>query len=322
MRRTLSTFEIDAILRAIAHRQLGLVTVSQAAAAGIDGGALHRRREAGALVPVFAGVMRLGAVAPTPQQRILAGSLAVPRSMVAATSAAVVHAMPLPSHFVAPTASPIVAVSAGRSTRLHGVIAIRHSFQLPDQPWVATRVATPSATLLLLPRFLDDRLVERCLDHSLAHRLSSVAGMCQLLEQVPSRAVQGRALLSDLLAQRSTGMGHRSGLEQQVGRWLHDAGLRGWKANFRVQVSGGRSVEVDFAWSSQKVALEVSPFFTHGARSTQERDVERRRLLVECGWRTAEAADPDLESRLAFARTVATLRTLLSGPSQAFLSAG
>lgn len=65
-RRKLSAFEIDAILRRIARPQLGLVTVAEAADEGIDGCALARRRESGALVPVFAGVTRLGAVAHRP----------------------------------------------------------------------------------------------------------------------------------------------------------------------------------------------------------------------------------------------------------------
>lgn len=316
----LSTFEIDAILRAIAGRQLGLVTVSQASALGIDAGALHRRRETGALVAVFVGVMRLGGVEPTPQQRILAGSLAMLRSRVEATSAAVVHAMPVPARLISLTAPPIVAVDAGRSGRVNGVVTIRRSFPLPDQPWMTTRVATPAATLLMLPRFVDHAAVERCLDHSLVHRLITVAQMDELVDRTPSQAVHGRKLLVALLAERSVGNGHRSGLEQKVARWLRDAGLRGWTANYRVPVGAGKIVEVDFAWPARRVALEVSPFFTHGARATQQRDVERRRLLVQRGWRIAEAADPDLESRLAFAPTVATLEALLIG--DAFLSAG
>ena len=44
------------------------------------------------------------------------------------------------------------------------------------------------------------------------------------------------------------------------------------------------------------VALEVSPFFTHGSRAAQERDAERRRLLAAQRWLTVEATDPDLVS--------------------------
>jgi len=78
-----------------------------------------------------------------------------------------------------------------------------------------------------------------------------------------------------------------------------------------VPVGGGRTVEVDFAWPDAKVALEVSPFFTHGSRVAQDRDIERRRLLTAERWLTVEASDPDLESRHAFDRCITTLCDLL-----------
>ena len=93
----LPSSEIDARLRSVGLRQLGLVTVADATRAGVDKHALARRRESGALVAVFPDVMRLGAVPESSGQRILAASLCVPGSIVAATSAAAVHGMPLPS---------------------------------------------------------------------------------------------------------------------------------------------------------------------------------------------------------------------------------
>lgn len=310
----LPTFEIDAILRRIAWRQLGLVTVAQAASEGVDGRALARRRESGALVSVFAQVMRLGAVAPTPVQRILAASLAVPGSMVGATSAAVIHRMPVLA--ASRNDQPTVLVNAHRSARTAGISVLRSSYALPTQPWCTTRLATPAATLVLLPRFVDRRTLERCLDHSLVHRLVSVRAASDLVDRIPARALPGRRILLELLAQRSSGIGHRSQLEQTVAGWLDDAGLRGWRRNLQVPTGRGGSVEVDFAWQPDNVALEVSPFFTHGSRADQERDAERRELLVVAGWRVVEATDPDLEHRRAFARIAATLATLLGTPAQ------
>jgi very-short-patch-repair endonuclease len=306
MRGTHSTFEIDASLRRVAQDQLGLITVAQAAKAGVDTFALARRRKVGALVPVFADVMRLGSVEPTPLQPILAASLAVPGSTIAATSAAVVHGMPVQS-----LGRPVLTVSPAKSARVKGITAIRTVAPLPNQPWMTTRVATPAATLVLLPRFVSDRMVERCLDHCLANGLTTVEKVSELVEQTPARAVHGRRLLVELLADRSTGIGHRSGLEQRVAPWLDAAGLRGWQRNFDVPVGEAHTVEVDFGWPELKVALEVSPFFTHGSREKQERDAQRRRLLIEQNWRIVEATDPDLENKQAFARTVSALKTLL-----------
>ena len=98
----------------------------------------------------------------------------------------------------------------------------------------------------------------------------------------------------------------------EVADWLDDAGLGGWRANLDIPVGRGRSVEGDFVWVDRRVVLEASPFFTHGSREAQERDVERRRLLVAAGWRVVEAADADLESRQAFGDVIGLLQALLT----------
>ena len=309
MARPQSTFDLDARIRAIASTQLGLVTVAQATRCGIDKHALAGRRDSGALVPLYPNVMKLAPFATTPQQRVLGAALAVPGSVVAATSAAIVHLMPVPARVIQD--ATVLSVSSGRAVRMPGITVVRQRFIPPSKRWMSTRVATPAAAILLLPRFVDDATVERCLDHCLAHRLTSVANLRELIGATAPHAVFRRQLLLDLLAARTDGIGHRSGKEQMVGRWLKRAGLTGWTRNLTVCVdASGRVVEVDFGWLHDRVALEVSPFFTHGSRVTQDRDAERRRLLAVATWRVVEAVDADLASERAFARIVTTLRAM------------
>jgi hypothetical protein len=310
MRQNTPTFVLDARLRAIARTQLGLITTTQAIEAGVDKHALDRRREAGALLNVFGDVLRLDPMPPTPLQRVLAASLAVPGSVVAATSAALIHGMPLPKRIIE---QPIVVLSStkGQQTTLPEVKVFRHQRDLPSVRWMNTRVASPAATVLLLPRFVDDLGVEKCLDHMLAYRLASIGNLSTLIESLPYRSVHGRKLLLELVAARSAGMGHRSGVERKVRGWLNAAGLGGWTPNYCVDVGNGEEVEVDFGWEADRLALEASPFATHGPRLNQERDAKRRQLLVLAGWRVVEALDPDLANQRAFAECAATLRTLL-----------
>jgi very-short-patch-repair endonuclease len=305
----LPSFDIDARLRAIGSQQLGLVTAAQANEAGVDKHALARRRDSGGLVTVYPSVMRLGAAPESDAQRFLAASLFVPGSIVAATSAATIHGMPLPGSLV--DDRPVLCVGRQQVIRVHGIRTMR--VQLPPQHrrWMSSLIASPAATLLQLPRMLDAASVERCLDHALAHRLVTVTGLTDLLSLTQPGAVFRRTLLLDLVAARSGGIGHRSKLEQLVAKWMRSAGIEGWKRNHQVDVGRGRSVEVDFAWPDLKIALEISPFFTHGSRRQQDRDARRRRLLVQAGWRVIEATDPDLTNQLAFATTIALLRTLI-----------
>ncbi len=309
MARLQSTFDLDARIRAIASNQLGLVTVAQATRCGIDKHALAGRRDSGALVPLYPNVMKLAPFATTPQQRVLGAALAVPGSVIAATSAAIVHQMPVPARVIHDEA--VLSVASGRAVRVPGITVVRQRIIPPSKRWMTTRLATPAAAVLLLPRFVDAGTVERCLDHCLAHRLTSVANLRAMLDATAPHAVFRRQLLLDLLADRTNGIGHRSGKEQMVGRWLNRAGLTGWTRNYSVRIdSSGQvvEVEVDFGWPNDRVALEVSPFFTHGSRVTQDRDAERRRLLAVATWRVVEAVDADLANERAFARIVATLR--------------
>ena len=314
-----STFDIDAALRNIAHAQLGLVTVRQAERSGIDRRALYRRIQCGTLERIFPEVFRWGGSEPTTQQRILGAALAVAGSEVAGPSSALVHGLPLPAGFVTPTSRVVLLVPSSRVVRIPGIRAIRFLSPVPSGPWQTVRLSTPASTVVLLSRFLDAGSLERCLDHSIAHKLVSASQLTALVRGLPPHAVPRRQVLLDLFASRTQGVGHRSRLEQRVGKWLNSAGLDGWRPNYNVVLPRGGRVEVDFAWVEERVALELSPFFTHGSRQTQERDAERRRQLLLAGWRVVEVLDPDLIRELAFAETVATIRRLLTprafGPS-------
>jgi hypothetical protein len=309
MRKRASS-EIDHVLRGIAEKQLGLITVGQAAALGVGAQPLAYRRSIGMLVPVFPRVMRLRGVEPPPHQLALAAALAVSGSCIAGPTAGAILGLPVGKPYVRGLSVGPVVLSVPNSTvvRARGIVAVRLRILLPSRPWMGARIATPAAALTLLPRYLDASIVERCLDHCLAHRLVTVATVRALIESQPRRSVMGRALLLDLLASRAGGIGHRSMKEQGVGRWLDAAGLGGWRRNYVVVTADGTRIEVDFAWVEFKIVLEVSPFFTHGSQATQERDVIRRGLLVEMGWTVVEATDSDLTGPVAFERVVRLLR--------------
>ena len=131
MRHTHSTFDLDARIRRVAARQLGLITVEQAATCGVDKHALARRRNAGALVPVFREVMRLAPCAETLEQRALAAALVVPGSVVAATSAALVHDMPVPARLLR-TTNAVLSVVAIQHVRRPGITVVRQSSAPPQ----------------------------------------------------------------------------------------------------------------------------------------------------------------------------------------------
>jgi hypothetical protein len=153
MRGNQGTLSLDAALLRIAAHQLGLVTSQQAAAAGIDRSALARRRAAGLLVPVFAGVDRVRSADCDARQRCLAAALAVRDSSVGGPSAGLVHEFPLPQAFAQTETAPLVCVGRSRRARVPGITVVRHSVLLPRQKWFGAWVATPAAAWVMLPRY-------------------------------------------------------------------------------------------------------------------------------------------------------------------------
>ena len=301
--------EIDQAIRVVAQAQLGLISTGQALQRGIGPQLLAQRRSIGMLANVFPRVMRLLGHPQPSFQRLLAAVLAVPGGVLCGPSAAVLMGFPIGRRFTNDAAPVVIAVEATRVIRIPGITAIRRPAFASDRPWMGVRMSSPADTIVLLPRFATVTVVERCLDFCLAERLASVASIRAALERHPPTAVAGRKQLLTLLDVRSGGMGHRSQLERRVAPWLKAAGLIGWVSNHRVPV-GSDAIEVDYAWVRQRVALEISPFYTHGSRAKQERDVVRRRALARHGWTVIEATDPDLTGPQAFQRVVAALRAL------------
>lgn len=312
MSRGLSPFQIDALLRAIAADRLGLVPTEVAIANGVSRNALSRRRLAGALLPVFQGVHRLASAPATDLHRFLAATIVLPGAIVAGPSAAIIHGLPLPREFLVVSSKVVVAVPEDQRSRINEISAVRLQHPGSSIKWMTGRVSTPAATLVLLSRYLDAEPLERCLDHCLAARLVSVRGVLTELERWPAREVGRTVELRQMIRGRSDGAPNfRSKKEKRVAKWLRQAGLVGWQANHPVATGVGRSIEVDFAWTNKRVALEVSPFFTHGSRAKQARDAERRRQLTCAGWLCIEALDGHLRDERSFSPILADLINLL-----------
>jgi Transcriptional regulator, AbiEi antitoxin len=295
---------LDGVLVRIAAEQLGLLTVAQAERAGIDRRRLHRRVESGLLVPLFVGVYRIVGVESSIRQTSLAACLAVSESAVWGLSAAMVHGLPVG---VTELSKPSVVVAADRDISARGIQTHRTRHLPPTQRWLTGRITTVPATIVDLAGLVSADTLGRCLDHTIANRTATVAGVLKIARQRPTAGFRGRKALMNVLDARSDGhLLHRSGIERKVLRWMLAAGVPEPASNVVVE-----GVEVDFAWDAFRVALEVSPFFTHGSAVTQKRDAERRRILQPAGWRVIEAGDDHLAHARAFAPIIVDLRALL-----------
>jgi very-short-patch-repair endonuclease len=309
MAQRISSTHIERVIADIARDQLGLVTQSDAGRHGLHSDAIAHRVRNGLLCKVFAGVYRTRSSTETNLQRALAASLTC-RGIVVGRWAAHLHGFPFPADDLTYFEVDLMVPGAQRVAQ-RGISAVRADNPFPSQPWLSGRTLTADGTLMHLASTLSSLQLGRCIDHCIARRLTTVDACMMAISDHPAQRMAGRTRLMAELSLRVTGVKFRSNIEGRVERWLVAARLPEFSSNFAVAVGGGRRVEVDFAWRSQRVALEVSPFYTHGARHSQERDAERRRLLLLAGWRILEADDTHLSHIAAFAPIVRSLRALL-----------
>jgi very-short-patch-repair endonuclease len=304
-----SSLHIDQAIGRVARDQLGLISISQAATVGISRTSIQKRVKSRVLVPVFRSVYRLGSTEPSNRQRALAACLSHEGGALAGRWAAMIHALPLPplelDHF-----DVTLAVGETHQIRQRGITIVRHRYPNPNQTWLSVgRVSTPATTLLELSALRGDERISRnqlarCIDHCIANRLIVVEDVLSWLATHPAKRITGRQTL----------------VEAKVGRWLKGLGLNGWKSNFKVPVVRGEPIEVDFAWVAERIALEVSPFYTHGSKAKQQRDLQRRTVLRKMGWKVVEADDRHLSTDDTFVPIATEIHDLLraAGNSQAY----
>ena len=302
---------LEARLVACASNQLGVFTVQQAAEAGVSANALYFRKQSGLIVPLQWGVYRLAAVEESAHQHALAACLAVPSASIGGTSAAAIHGLPARPRWE--DSPPTLIVPHETSLRISGMNLRRTRHPFLTEPWHTVRVTQVSSTLISLAGMIPRAELARCIDHAIAHRLVSVARLLEEVESRPTARFTGRAaLLEEIHARVDQQPVHRSKYEQRVARWIRQSSLPKPRTNYAVPIVGrGTVVEVDVAWPDSRVALEISPFFTHGSERTQRRDMQRRVFLQESRWSLVEATDEHLESARAFAPILESVALLL-----------
>jgi Transcriptional regulator, AbiEi antitoxin len=305
-----SASESDRVLGLLLATQLGVVSTQQVEAAGFDRHLLYRRADAGLLVPVFRNVFRSVQIPGDVRQGHVAAGLAVPGSTVSGRSAAVLHGFPLPRS-LQNSFEAFVLGSQDRQCEIDGIAIARTKYPLPATRRFGVSVLSSPSTIVSIASQLGSDSLERALDHGLLERLFSVNTVKAIVDGRPANATRGRAVLCELLDQRTDGSAHRSKTEQRSGRWLRSGGLTTWRKNFKVAIDGeDDDIEVDFGWEHIRTCLEVSPFATHATLRKQERDARRRTLLTRMHWRIVEATDRHLSSERQFAPIIAELRGL------------
>jgi len=304
---------LDAVLHAIAARQLGLLTrVDILRAGGTDkyiAACLERRR----WQQLQDGVYLTGSSPPTWLQRQLAACLAAGPNAVGSHRAAVAV------WWLDGGRESVVELTAAQPycPRPHGVVLHRTIRWDPVDRTVHRLIPVTSVNRTLIdygavaPRLL----VERAVEDAFNRRLTTEGALRRRLAQVGGRGCRGAGVLRRVLDERPLGKPARSGFEVILRDLLRQFGLDdGLWRNYEIRDKTGRIVaEVDLADPIRRIALEADGGRWHTTRRARLRDLERQELLESLGWTVIRFTWDEVVHHPE--RAIARVRTVLCASS-------
>lgn len=267
----------DSVILTLAAKQHGVISRAQLRQMGVPYHRIDYRLKAGWLVPVHAGVYRVGALV-MPRHLEMAAVLACgPGAAVSHASAGALHEM-----LSAPAGSSPVHISTTRDVRLLAAsVRIYRATELPPNELTQLEgipVTTPARTLLDLAGYLSTRELERVLARSYRRGLLEREQILSLLSDHPRRRGNGR--LRALLDSATDPAHTRSEAEERFLALVRKGALPSPEMN--VVVCG---FEVDTFWRMERLVVEVDGFAYHSSPTAFERDRYRDGVLTASGLR-------------------------------------
>jgi hypothetical protein len=282
---------MDALIAAVAARQLGLFTDEQIVAAGGTRSATRHRLATGRWVRVGPGVYRIAGVPVTWHQRALAACLiSGPGAVVSHRAAAVVWGV---SGF---RPGPLdITVPAGRSNR-NALARVHRSVEVAGVRRDGIPVTRPSQMVLDLAGIVRGDALEEALDDVLCRRL------CRLEELVAPAGRRGSGELRTVLKAWDGDALPAGVAEMRVVRALLAAGLPQPVRQYEIWVGGVLIARVDLAYPEYRLAMD--PVRWHAGRRAFRGDRRRRNRIEGVGWRLLEAAPEDIGALVAGAAAI------------------
>jgi hypothetical protein len=263
-----------------AEQRHGVITITAAAAEGIDRRTLARLAKRGLLARHSPGLYRPAGWAPSARDEIIA-AVAATGGVVSYESAALWWGFD-----GAQEGTAHVTVSSRRRLRCrHGLVVHSTTRDLDRLTTLndGVRVTTPAQTLLdLCASHGDEALPRAFLAHCLSHRLLSASRLESFLRKQRKRAPGTRRLRA--LVQLLGGGNVDSSIELELLKVLETAGIPAPRSQFVVRHNGRFVGRVDSAWPDLFVVLEIDGYRYHSDPRTFVHDRIRQNALVNAGY--------------------------------------
>lgn len=270
-------------IAAIARRQHGVFSTSQARQWGATPQEVKQRTASGAWERAHEGVLRIAGTRDTYQQRLFAACLAVGSETVAShRSAAVVHGL---LRYRDPPVE--VTTSRRRSPERSGVTA--HRLMDLHPRWVVRVDGVPmtsvARTLVDLGAVASRRTVEAALDRAVGRKLVAYREVRDAMVAVARRGRRGVGTIRVLLDARIGEVIPAGTFSARMASLLRNASLPKPVHEFTVvDEHGGFIGVVDFAYPDQRIAIEVDGYEFHSSPVAIKTRNQRDRLLIDADW--------------------------------------
>lgn len=286
-------------LRELLRTQDGLVHLDQARAAGLSSSAIGRLVEAGDWTRVHPRTYHATDHPFGPRARVRAAAL------WAGDHATLVGGAAAWWWRIAADPPTVVQLATGSTAgdRAPAGVGITRPTTGPtervrvDGLWVVHRSPAVLGAAVDLGLLEGARLVDRALQRGSV----TVEGLCAVLSGCGARA--GVVLARELVNLAASGA--RSEAERLAVRELRAAGLRGWSANYEVDLpTWGRAI-LDLAIPARRLVIEVDGWAFHRDVDRFRADVHRQNALILAGWTVLRVTWYDLvEDPASFIRSV------------------
>lgn len=283
-----------AALSALAGGQVGVFTVGQAAAHGIDRRRLRRARAAGVIEQVHQDVYRFTATSRSARQAIRAATFLTPEAVAGFESALHLHGVDR-----LPLTTPVIIVAPRGTATFSGVRVHRFADLRAEHVTEIEGVPTstvPRAVVDLVSVFSHSRMVDLLDRLTITSRVTTTAAIGRVLHQIGRRGRRDIAWLTEELdRRRPLGPPLRSTLERRADELLLGSDLPAPLREHPLPSVFPDEGLVDRAWELARLILEIDGRSWHAREASMARDRARDRAAARVGWQTLRVLDEELD---------------------------
>jgi very-short-patch-repair endonuclease len=286
--------QLDVEVSRLADAQYGVFSREQLRGLGVTNRMIYRRLASGRWERLNPNVFRVGGAPSSWRQSLRAATLGWGDGSV------ISHRSAAPSWRFAGFEPGLVEITVPRHRRraIPGIVHRNVLFEADVTIHEGIPITTPARTLIDLASVCPTHQVEEALDDALRRKMISIPRIRWRLAEIEGDGGRpGVSLLRSLIDARAEGVVSQSVLETHLLRAMASADLPKPTQQYEIRDREGHKAFVDFAFPTEKVAVEADGYRWHSGRIKWQADLTRRNRISSLGWCVIHVTWDDLMNR-------------------------